>query len=221
MSCTSASKTPDITREELEDFSISLMGRGLSPAPLQDSKQEETTIHQPTAQVHSVNMPSLLALPRELRDQIFLPLLVLDSDQATLPQQPTVTAINRQIRAETLPDYYRLNVISFQLDSRKWLAIAQAWLSAIGDSNVGYLRRLEFSGWRRIPFGHMCRRVKVIAAVNLKECTIEDSGGEGQLETEDLEDLKLKMRNGKEVGWDVEALNAVMESFWSGCAGSI
>lgn len=160
----------------------------------------------------------LLSLPRELRDQIILPLLLLDR-QYSPPDQPLITAVCRQLRAESLPAFYGVNILRLQLDSRTLLAIVRIWLKGIGDVNVGHFRKVEMLGWRRIPFGHMIRRLKVLVVVDLRTGDLDESGGEGRLEEEDLKSLQDEVRVGKERGWDGERLHAVMERFWSACAG--
>lgn len=79
------------------------------------------------------------------------------------------------------------------------------------------MRRVELVGWRRIPFGHMFRRVKIVFAIDLRTGSMANSE-EGRFEVEDFERFRERVKEGIETGWDVGSLGGVMEGFWSGCA---
>lgn len=169
-----------------------------------DPKPEE----EPPVQATSLP-PTLLTLPRELRDQILLPLILIDLDYPAPPQQPAITFVSKHLRYETLPAFYAVNTFRVQLDSQAKLALAKAWLRAVGDANVAFLRNVELCGWRRIPFGHMVRRVRLTALVDLKHGKVT---GEG-LEKEELEQLEGLVSGWESQGWDANRLGDVLETF--------
>ncbi|KAH9836893.1 hypothetical protein Tdes44962_MAKER08418 [Teratosphaeria destructans] len=129
-----------------------------------------------------------LGLPVEIRDQIFE--LVVVRQQTTITMlsnydchrsevsacQPAISMVNHQLRAETLPIFYSMNLFLAEVSDRTDLMTAKRWLEAIGDGNIRCLRRLALCGWTRVPFGHMVSKRWVKIVLDVKEGRMEVEG---------------------------------------------
>lgn len=95
----------------------------------------------------------LLSLPAELRNRIYelaLPtLLCVESEEEfeaanlDMPQQPSLTRVNRQIRDESLQLYYGLLTVRLFLHWTEDLVQYRCWFEAIG-KNFRLIKRFEF-----------------------------------------------------------------------------
>lgn len=104
----------------------------------------------------------LLELPKELRDHIFSYILIKPQNTITMlsnshcfqsevsASQPTISKVNKQLRAETLPIFYSSNTFLAELSDPEDLTTAKNWLAALGDRNIRHLRHLILSGWTNI-----------------------------------------------------------------------
>lgn len=133
----------------------------------------------------------IFGLPAELREIIYQLVVTKDTNTITMlfhgqrgdgdisADQPAISRVNRQLRAETLATYYGSNVFSAQVDNPADLGTAQRWLHAIGDVNVGRLRRLALCGFAKVPFGHMAsrRRFRIVFDLHNGITESEEEGG--------------------------------------------
>lgn len=210
---TAGDSFPRSTKEGQQDQKI-------ATKPQRPSEKEH--VSEPpdyVVKTNNLQISPLLALPRELRDQCLLPQLLINNPHpgSPPPLQPLIAEVCRQLRYEALETFYGTNTFRFQLDFTTLLAKCRVWLERIGDANVKLLKQVELVGWRRIPFGHMFRRLKIVLLVDMRTGKVE-SREEGRLEVEDFKRVMERIKVGWEKGWDVERLGAVMEAFWSGCA---
>ncbi|KXL49496.1 hypothetical protein M433DRAFT_158677 [Acidomyces richmondensis BFW] len=181
----------------------------------------------------------LMNLPAELREQIYLLLVVKPQNTVTMLSnyncyrsevsacQPTISFVSRQLRKETLPLFYGNNLFMAEITQIVDLEIAKRWLNAIGDENVKSLRRLAICGWTRIPFGHMVSKRWVRIVLDLKNGTIEVEGtgseaGQYSSTIAAIEQLKasfLKMVESRDgLNFDVESLETFLDGFHGLCA---
>ncbi|KAF2481547.1 hypothetical protein BDY17DRAFT_190189 [Neohortaea acidophila] len=122
-------------------------------------------------------MTGLLSLPPELRDEIYTYIVDTPTDniaafegQQELAQsrhlrnvaaQPAISRVNKEIRAEVLPLFYKRNDFLVELSQPADLELAKRWLQAIGDADVRSLRWLTLCGWGFVNLGS-CRRARRI-----------------------------------------------------------
>ena len=180
----------------------------------------------------------LFDLPQEIRDQIYEYLVVKEQNTITmLPHygsfqspvsaaQPNICCVNKQIRMETLPSFYRSNVFLAELSDSTDLEVATNWLFAIGDRNIRHLRRLALCGWTRVFLGHMLCRLWIRVIFDLKDGSLEIEGNEAQVDQhshviKDAKDLKVlyhDMWTAKgTAGFDATGLRTLMEGFHGLC----
>ncbi|KAK3628798.1 hypothetical protein LTR56_018417 [Elasticomyces elasticus] len=180
----------------------------------------------------------LLALPAELREQIY-ELLVVKPRKCTITMlsnhdcfasevsasQPAISYVCHQLRHETLATFYSNNIFLAEVSDRTDLETALRWLSAIGELNVSRLRHLALCGWTRVPFGHMMVRRWVRVVLDLKEGTIEMEDSET---LPDRSQLMVAIRNMKESfgamiaaregrRFELESLTGLMSGYHSMC----
>lgn len=103
----------------------------------------------------------LMDLPQELRDYVFSFILIKPQNTITMlsnahcfqsevsASQPALSKVSKQVRAETLPNFYNSNVFLAEISDSEDLETAMNWLAAIGDENVRHLRHLVMTGWTR------------------------------------------------------------------------
>jgi len=131
---------------------------------------------------------ALLDLPFELREAIYEYLVVKPANTITMLEnhncfqnevsaaQPAITRVNRQIRAEALPLFYKSNVFLAELSEKLDLDIAKRWLIAIGNSNVVHLRRLVLCGWSQVIYQGRPSRLWIRCLFDLKDGTLTIDG---------------------------------------------
>lgn len=98
-----------------------------------------------------------LKLPAEIRNKIYYDALVTRTQAHWYSSavQPALTRVNRQIRAEALPIYYRENIINFDVKAdtpQKWVDTAREIIDAFGASSSGFP---ESSNFRYITYLHL------------------------------------------------------------------
>ena len=180
----------------------------------------------------------LLKLPPELRDQIYGYLMLKHKTTITmLPHygcsqslvsaaQPAFCSVNKQIRAETPPIFYGINLFLAEVSDDTDLDIAKNWLATIGDDNIRHLRRLALCGWTSVTFGHMNCRLWIRVILNLKDDTLEIEGNEAKVDksshvVKDAKELKaayqqlVAAKEGK--AFDADALGSLMDGFHAFC----
>lgn len=142
--------------------------------------------------------------------------------------QPAISRVNRRIRAESLPMFYRRNLFIAELSNYLDLSIARNWLEAIGDLNAGCLRRIVLCGWTTVPTaGRTKVRLWVRVVFNLKDGTLECEGNETQGGDQrpickDMGGVRDAFRAVVEArerrSFNVAALSELMEGFHRCCA---
>lgn len=176
-----------------------------------------------------------LDLPRELRDEIFEYLVVKPTNTITMLEssqncaqnevsaaQPAISRVNRQIRAESLPMFYKRNLFTAELSNFLDLTIAKSWLESIGDHNAACIRRLGLCGWTKVAFGQSKCRLWIRANLNLKDGTLEIEGNEAPVDHhrrifKDMEGMRkayqamIEAREGQD--FDLYSLGALMQGF--------
>ena len=193
--------------------------------------------HGPTRQsIARVPNKGLLALPAELREQIYSLIVIKPRNTITMlsnhsifaseisATQPALSHVNHQLRRETLDAFYGSNVFVAEVSDRTDLGTALRWLSAIGDVSVGRLRRLVLCGWTRVPFGHMMVRRWVKVSLDLRDGTIEFEDCETLPHRSSLmraiEDMRESFRAlvaARDGGFDAESLGRFMRGFHNMC----
>lgn len=179
-----------------------------------------------------------LDLPRELRDEIYEYLVVKPTNTITMLEnhncfqneisaaQPAISRVNRQIRLESLPMFYKRNVFMAELSNFYDLSIAKNWLEAIGNFNATCLRRLALCGWTKVAFGHQKCRLWIRCQFDLKQGTLEVEGNEVTVDGsrhifKDVEPCREAFRAMVEaregVNFDVYGLSRLMEGFHGLC----
>jgi len=179
-----------------------------------------------------------LGLPPEIREQIYELLVVKPTNTITMLSnhnifksevsacQPALCWVNSQIRHEALATFYSNNLFLAEVSDRTDLATAKHWLRAIGDANVGCLRRLALCGWTRAPFGHMVMKRWVKVVLDLKEGTIDFEGDAAEAQrhphiARSIERLKeaykemVQARNGGR--FEVASVSSLMDGFHGMC----
>ena len=181
-----------------------------------------------------------LDLPQEIRDEIYEYIVVKPTNTITMLEnhncfqnevsagQPAISRVNRQIRAESLPMFYRRNLFMAELSNYLDLTIAKSWLESIGDLNAGCIRRLALCGWTKVEASPRAKiRLWIRVLFNVKDGTLEVEGNEphgaGQPTIcKDMGAVKgafralVEARDGRP--FDVAALSDVMEGFHRCCA---
>ena len=123
--------------------------------------------------------------------------------------------------------FYKRNLFLAELSNSMDLDTAKNWLEAIGDGNVGSLRRLAVCGWTMIAFGHQKSRLWIRAAFNLKDGTLEIEGNEATVDEHRhifkdmgrMRDAYRAMVEAREgVNFDVYSLGQMLERFHALCA---
>ena len=149
---------------------------------------------------------SLLDLPSELRETIYHHAVLNDTKDVTMlpdfkcynneisASQPALCQVNRQLRREVLPIFYGSNLFLAQLDNLSDLLATNEWLTAIGDENVGNLKRLALCGWTRVPFGHMSSRRWIRVVLHLRDGHVEMERKEAEMTHPHVE-KKIKRLN--------------------------
>lgn len=179
-----------------------------------------------------------LDLPREIRDEIYEYLVVKPTNTITMLEnhncfqnevsaaQPAISRVNRQIRLESLPMFYKRNVFMAELSNFYDLIIAKSWLDAIGDRNAMWLRRLALCGWTKVALGHQKCRLWIRCQFNLKDGVLDVEGNEVSVDGsrhifKDMEACKESFRELVEaregVSFDVESVTRLMECFQRLC----
>lgn len=180
----------------------------------------------------------LLGLPPELREQIYELLVVKPTNTITMlsnhgcyksevsASQPALSRVSHQLRDEVLPRFYSNNAFLAEVSHRADLAIAQHWLQAIGDVNVGCLRHLMLCGWTRVPFGHMVSKRWVKVVLDLKEGTMEVQRNATEVEqhphvVKAVDELKASFREmveaRKGTKFDGESVGSLLHGFHGLC----
>lgn len=175
-----------------------------------------------------------LDLPRELRDEIYEYLVVKPTNTITMLElspvfhnevsaaQPAISRVSKQIRAESLPMFYKRNLFTAELSNFLDLTIAKSWLEAIGNHNAACIRRLGLCGWTKVAFGQSKCRLWIRANLNLKDGTLEIEGNEAPVDEhrrvfKDMEGMRtsygamIEAREGRD--FDVYSLGALMQGF--------
>ncbi|KAK5173178.1 uncharacterized protein LTR77_003300 [Saxophila tyrrhenica] len=111
--------------------------------------------------------PTILSLPRELRDQVYgyallepivsvTPKLHHAPDFQNYPPatQPGITKTNRQLREETLPLFYSLNTFHMGLGNRTDRPLTKRWLRSLNADNIRHLRRIQLATWTTTCLGN-------------------------------------------------------------------
>ena len=140
--------------------------------------------------------------------------------------QPAFCSVNKQIRAETLPIFYGINLFLAEVSDDTDLDVAKNWLATIGDDKIRHLRRLALCGWTSVTFGHMNCRLWIRVILNLKDGTLEIEGNEAKVDksshvVKDAKELKaayqqlVAANEGK--GFDADALESLMDGFHAFC----
>ncbi|KAK5132974.1 hypothetical protein LTR08_008337 [Meristemomyces frigidus] len=192
---------------------------------------------QTTPERTRTGQDGLLGLPPEIRDQIYELTAAKDRNTITMlsnhdchkseisASQPALSRVNHQLRAEALPTFYNTNLFLAEVSNREDLATAKRWLQAIGDLNVGCLRRVALCGWAKVPFGHMVTQRWVKVFLDLKEGTMEvEPHREGAEQhphvAKAVDELKtdfrevVEARQGLECAYfDVESVASLMDAF--------
>lgn len=98
-----------------------------------------------------------LRLPPEIRNKIYYDALITRTQAHWYSSavQPALTRVNRQLRAEALPIYYRENIINFDIQAdtpQKWVDTAREIIDAFGGSSSGFP---DSSNFRYITHLHL------------------------------------------------------------------
>lgn len=179
-----------------------------------------------------------LDLPRELRDEIFEYIIVKPTNTITMLEnhncfqnevsaaQPAISRVNKQIRAESLPMFYKRNLFLAELTNFMDLLTAKNWLEAIGNLNAGHLRRLALRGWTKVAFGRQKCRLWISCELNLKDGTLEVEGNEAKVDEhrhifKDMDGMReayramIDAREGR--NFDVYSLGRLLDGFHALC----
>lgn len=181
----------------------------------------------------------LFKLPQELRDQIYGYVLLKSHATITmLPHynsaqslisaaQPALCCANKQLRAETLPVFYNINLFLAEISDEEDLNVAKNWIDTIGDENLGHVHRLALCGWTMgLGVGTWLRMV-----INLKDCTMEGeqnvmmsgpdrdppSKGKKVVEFRKMFEQVVEAKGCR--AWDAELLLRLMGGFNALCQG--
>ena len=183
----------------------------------------------------------LLLLPPELRDEIYQYIIIKPKNVITMiwcnnsfqsknfalsAAQPTLTRVNKQIRAETLPVFYNSNLFSAELSVSEDVAVAKSWLDAIGETNIRNLRSLALYAHARVLLGYGMCVLSIRLDLDLKVGTLKIDGNEvnvaeyrhvvkGMDEMRRVFKAIVDARQGK--GFDAYSLERVIERFHEVC----
>jgi len=177
---------------------------------------------------------NFLDLPFELREAIYEHLVVKPANTITMLEnhncfqnevsaaQPAMTRVNRQIRAEALPLFYKSNVFLAELSEKLDLDIAIRWLIAIGNANIANLRRLVLCGWSQVIYQTRPSRLWIRCLFDLKNGTLTIDGNQvGKYISKDMSMMQqafqfmIEYLEGR--AWDELSLRYFLEGFHEHC----